>query len=712
MQNDTHLRLGQLYDTCLALLDDIAAVEKLCTTNREVSDRWARNLRFLCVPLEEEVAADDQIPVVLRLSEPGEFPQADNYVAVSYCWNGTAQPPHPERPGIIVILTRDGQRSPFAPHSVLWRALKFAQTHGIQLIWIDQECIIQHDTEDQFLGINSMDLVYANSRYPLGILTCPVETQAALSLLAEICHGQHTPRGRAEIFQHVLSVIRNHGVNYTISVLGSLMTDSWFTRTWIFQEWGISKDRMIQLIPHHPHLQKRSDLGILWGEAEIDFDVIRAIPIALIATSKSEPLTQASKAFFAHFRALFGFRSDYDIDPFQTWDKMERVTAANAIPQIERRDNSIVSDRLAIIANLVRYQRRIAIDPGSEEKYGLSICMITLALINGDIDVFNDKYHLPSSPETITSKGVWYYPNNTELLSKTMPQFFLDWDNLNPAWNNPAGGRPYYPGIRIHREGLQLKGWVWRAEYMLPLHEITQRYIHLMKATQSLTDLSKMTSAYKTDLRNLFWDLVTYCYRTGLRRLAQACLRTLGVITTKRIHNLDYSWTGSDCTGKPIHVGTCTGRFHMSEAIIFRMFCCSSREGKERYRKLLFPALEVADKHAPWLLRFAENIIRSGGVWVGHLEGEAEPSALFDCEAPCTIFLTSQVVVENLGITEPLALLNVHCLEVVDVGPQETLRFLYAGRRLHGMWNSAEEDMKTVMFPYTSVESTPVELSV
>ncbi|KAK4466219.1 hypothetical protein QBC42DRAFT_282589 [Cladorrhinum samala] len=286
-----------------------------------------------------------------------------------------------------------------------------------------------------------------------------------MDLFNELGHGQQIPRNRVEIFQHVLSVICRYGVNYAIDI---------------------------------------------FRDAQLDFDVIRGIPMALIAASKSEALTQASNHFITHLRALLGIRHDYDIDIIQVWDKMERVTAANAIPQMECRLNAIVSDKLAILANMIRYRERIAMEQHYEQRYGFSICTITLALINGDINPFNNKYHFPSNHDDITTQsiatqGVWYYRDNSELLSKTMPQFLLDWDNLNPPWNNPLGGRPYYPNVQAHPTGLQIHGWVWQVQKRLSLRKITRHYQHLLKGPLSLTGPEEaLSSACKAELRNFF----------------------------------------------------------------------------------------------------------------------------------------------------------------------------------------------------------------
>jgi len=53
---------------------------------------------------------------------------------------------------------------------------------------------------------------------------------------------------------------------------------------------------------------------------------------------------------------------------------------------------------------------------------------------------------------------------------------------------------------------------------------------------------------------------------------------------------------------------------------------------------------------------------------------------------PCTVFVTTHVEVENLGITEPTALLNFHSMEVVEIN-KEAPPFAAAIRRETTTWH-------------------------
>jgi hypothetical protein len=73
-------------------------------------------------------------------------------------------------------MTKNGLRKGRAPRNAVDRAMKYAAESCIRLIWIDQECLEQDNRTDKENGIQSMDLVYSRSLYPLGLLnSCMTE---------------------------------------------------------------------------------------------------------------------------------------------------------------------------------------------------------------------------------------------------------------------------------------------------------------------------------------------------------------------------------------------------------------------------------------------------------------------------------------------------------------------------------------------------------
>lgn len=53
---------------------------------------------------------------------------------------------------------------------ILSQGIAYASWYDYPFLWFDKECINQSDSHDQKLGIQSMDIVYNHSLYPLGLM--------------------------------------------------------------------------------------------------------------------------------------------------------------------------------------------------------------------------------------------------------------------------------------------------------------------------------------------------------------------------------------------------------------------------------------------------------------------------------------------------------------------------------------------------------------
>lgn len=101
-----------------------------------------------------------------------------DYVAVSYTWEESSQSDMPaaiheycvqsrDKLAFIASKVRDG---------VLARVIKYVEYRGIELFWIDQECIEQTDSEEKQAAMQSMDQVYSLSKFPVGLLSVHIES--------------------------------------------------------------------------------------------------------------------------------------------------------------------------------------------------------------------------------------------------------------------------------------------------------------------------------------------------------------------------------------------------------------------------------------------------------------------------------------------------------------------------------------------------------
>ena len=66
------------------------------------------------------------------------------------------------------------------------RVLKYVDYSQLCAFWIDQECIDQQDSCAKESAMQSMDLVYRCTKYPLGILMVQLQQQRQLKLLHQL----------------------------------------------------------------------------------------------------------------------------------------------------------------------------------------------------------------------------------------------------------------------------------------------------------------------------------------------------------------------------------------------------------------------------------------------------------------------------------------------------------------------------------------------
>ena len=124
------------------------------------------------------------VSVNFRLTSPGDLAGCQLYVAVSYSWKRS-----PER-----VLNLDASSKYFvetsagicvgkAPVDVIDRAVAFAASHDLSLLWIDQEVIDQEDATDKSQGIQVMDIAYERSLWPIAILDTTIVSQDKFDVL-------------------------------------------------------------------------------------------------------------------------------------------------------------------------------------------------------------------------------------------------------------------------------------------------------------------------------------------------------------------------------------------------------------------------------------------------------------------------------------------------------------------------------------------------
>ncbi|KAK3387291.1 hypothetical protein B0H63DRAFT_469724 [Podospora didyma] len=218
--------------------------------------------------------------LIPRPDDPPGGPRACcHYVAISYCW------PVPEKdkdgklipapPGTYKVRDVDGSmRASRTPDHVLDRAVQFAISCGVSMIWIDQECLpqpkensSQEHKDEQQLGVQAMDIVYNRASITAGLLSSvEIATREEAMAVSDLLNFEVRGSGEDEDVswkptgempgQNTMATNLNHAID----LLEAIVADLWYTRAWVAQE-ALSAGDSLALV--------------IWvrGEATCDFEI-------------------------------------------------------------------------------------------------------------------------------------------------------------------------------------------------------------------------------------------------------------------------------------------------------------------------------------------------------------------------------------------------------------------------------------------------------
>ena len=322
----------------------------------------------------------------LRLARRPALEDASAYVAISYCCDRSKSSwlvDDSDQP--VPVICEDRSRRPSnAPLDILFRSMAYAEAHGVNALWIDQECIDQSDPVDKKNAIQEMDMVYEDSKYPIAVLDFMFQTQTELDVFASISDELYFTFDPSQI-------------ETLEAMLIDLTSETWFERAWTLQESVSAGARMILLLSC-PGLQKSPHFGLTPGEFELclyDFqhamvNVRLYIEEGLAAGVWSDPssaINASNCAEVLHNYIPF-FIPEYNHGTWEMHAPHGRArSAAQALTFLENRFNSCFPDRLAILANLCDYDCRMNIEVLEQPDTSFSICALTLAILNGDMSL-------------------------------------------------------------------------------------------------------------------------------------------------------------------------------------------------------------------------------------------------------------------------------------------------------------------------------------
>ena len=339
------------------------------------------------------------------------------------------------------------------------RIVKYLEFAEIDIFWIDRICIDQNDEERKARAMNSMDLVYRNATKALGLLTTPIRTKKGLRLIELLLSGQlcREQKGSCYVFQ---GNIFYYDIIRLIQILHDLTNDPWWTRAWVFQEEYLSGLQMDLLIPIAPAVHRNSHPSFIPGELRVGACDLRKHATVFLLAYKNTSWVR----YQASCDRILGIIGKYNIllpGPSNGLVCM----SARILADIGKRDITEPWDVLAITANACGYDRRLDKDPLMRVKKSLSLCLLALLLLNGEVlrtsfdsdEASND----PLDVDIATCMKQMSLRDNSPHISARQLSFFKNCR---------------LPSVQFCHRGVQTSGFLWELKCEHRIHTRSLRF--------------------------------------------------------------------------------------------------------------------------------------------------------------------------------------------------------------------------------------------
>ncbi|KAJ4037823.1 hypothetical protein NW761_006286 [Fusarium oxysporum] len=406
---------------------------------------FLKKLKCLYFKNRDHVGSSTQ--PTLRLRTINAFTRRRKYVALSYTWKSSPEEVNVPDAGYLVQDIESGQMKQSSVRNTVFSRIKRYMDHiNCKYLWIDQHCIHQQEGETKEIGMQAMDRVYSLSKYPAALLSRNINTSKQLQLLTDILSGSFVTRRGDKYLPS--SPAHWKRAQDAFRLLHYITSDTWFSRGWTYQENYRANNNMTLLITHSPtlNLEKPSrHFESLDGE--------------LLIKSKdfSEQATKLCQAYSEYqptqpdLTYILSKVNRYKISLASSDDSAPVSMSPTIIEDITSRQLEREWDRLAIIANCCQYTKRLNSTQLQGNKHSLSLSLLTLVLMNGEI--------LRNHPQDKVDVSAARKMTITEFLHKHC-YYGLDcpWENAKLTFNK--GCR--FANVDLTEEGVRARGYLWR----------------------------------------------------------------------------------------------------------------------------------------------------------------------------------------------------------------------------------------------------------
>ncbi|PCD24626.1 hypothetical protein AU210_013743 [Fusarium oxysporum f. sp. radicis-cucumerinum] len=369
------------------------------------------------------------------------------YVALSYTWKPSPEEVDISDGGYLVEDIQSGHPKPSSVRNIVFSRIKrYMDYVKSGHLWIDQHCIHQQEGESKEIGMQAMDRVYSLSEHPAALLSRNINTSEQLQLLTDILSGSFVTR-RGDKYLPSSPAHWKRALD-AFQLLHYITSDTWFSRGWTYQENYRANNSMTLLITHSPrlNLEKPSrHFKSLDGELLIKSkDFYEQATKLCLAYSNYKPTPP-------YLSTILSRAKRYKISLASSDDSAPVSMSPTIIEDITSRQLEREWDRLAIIANCCQYTKRLNSTKLQGNKHSLSLSLLTLVLMNGEI--------LRNHPREKLDVNAVRKMTIIEFLHK---HFFygLDcpWENAKLTFNK--GCR--FANVVLTEEGVRTKGYLWR----------------------------------------------------------------------------------------------------------------------------------------------------------------------------------------------------------------------------------------------------------
>jgi hypothetical protein len=230
-----------------------------------------------------------------------------------------------------------------------------------------------------------MDLVYQLSEHPVALLGRPLQIESELDLLTDILSGNLVDRDHNFRLSRATTVRK---ARKTLWLLREITRDIWWGRAWTFQENYRGGLRMRLLIRHNQSLERQ----------KLRYHIFDKIPGELYVRSMTFS-TETTRLCLALRSAGAKLLPDDVCRINDVLLAAGRYTAVlnessamtpTIVADIESRGLLKPWDRLAILANCCQYPVRLDYEALSKQRCSLSLSVLAMCSLNGEILDNND----------------------------------------------------------------------------------------------------------------------------------------------------------------------------------------------------------------------------------------------------------------------------------------------------------------------------------